>query len=70
MAISAPTATARVLYSTDASIYQVAPFAVVLPRHVEQVHAAVELAAKHHVPVLPRAAGSSFGWADRQRSGL
>lgn len=50
----------RVLYSTDASIYQVTPYAVVLPKHAEEVHAAVELAAKHGVPILPRAAGSSL----------
>ena len=50
----------RVLYSTDASIYQVTPFAVVLPRSSEQLHAAVELAAKHNVPLLPRTAGSSL----------
>ena len=50
----------RVLYSTDASIYQVLPHAVVLPRTVEQLQAAVELAAKHRVPILPRAGGSSL----------
>ena len=50
----------RVLYSTDASIYQATPYAVVLPKHLEEVHAAVELAAKHNVPILPRAAGSSL----------
>ena len=50
----------RVLYSTDASIYQKAPFAVVLPRNAEELHAAVELATKHQVPLLPRAAGSSL----------
>ena len=35
----------RILYSTDASIYQVEPYAVLIPRTVEDVHAAVELAA-------------------------
>ncbi|MEE9602276.1 MAG: FAD-binding oxidoreductase, partial [Thermoguttaceae bacterium] len=50
----------RVLYSTDASIYQVTPYAVVLPRNAEELHAAVELAAKHRVPLLPRAGGSSL----------
>jgi FAD/FMN-containing dehydrogenase/Fe-S oxidoreductase len=50
----------RVLYSTDASIYQVLPHAVVLPRTTDQLHAAVELAAKHQVPILPRAGGSSL----------
>ena len=50
----------RVLYSTDASIYQVMPHAVVLPRTTEELQAAVELAAKHRVPILPRAGGSSL----------
>lgn len=50
----------RVLYSTDASIYQVTPYAVVLPRNAEELHAAVELAAKHGVPLLPRTGGSSL----------
>ena len=50
----------RVLYSTDASIYQVMPHAVVMPRSSEELQAAVELAAKHRVPILPRAGGSSL----------
>lgn len=50
----------RVLYSTDASIYRVEPYAVILPRNSEELQAAVELAAKHQVPVLPRTGGSSL----------
>ena len=50
----------RMLYSTDASIYQKMPLAVLIPRTVDDVQAAVELAARHRVPVLPRAAGSSL----------
>jgi FAD/FMN-containing dehydrogenase/Fe-S oxidoreductase len=50
----------RVLYSTDASIYQAEPFGVLIPRTVEDVHAAVEIAAVHGVPLLPRASGSSL----------
>ncbi len=50
----------RVLYSTDASIYQVLPHAVCLPRNADDVQAAVTLAAQHCVPVLPRAAGTSL----------
>ena len=30
----------RMLYSTDASIYQVMPHAVLIPRTIEDVHAA------------------------------
>ena len=50
----------RLLYSTDASIYQVMPYGVLIPETVEDVHAAVEAAAKYEVPLLPRAAGSSL----------
>jgi hypothetical protein len=50
----------RQLYSTDASIFQVMPYAVLIPEVEEDVHAAVELAAAHRVPLLPRTAGSSL----------
>lgn len=50
----------RVLYATDASIYRVVPHGVVLPRDSEELHAAVDLAAKHRVPILPRTGGSSL----------
>lgn len=50
----------RILYSTDASIYQIEPLGVVLPRTQEDLHAAVELAAKYRVPILPRGSGSSL----------
>ncbi len=48
------------LYSTDASIYQATPLGVVIPRSVADLHAAVEVAAEHGVPILARAAGSSL----------
>ena len=50
----------RALYSTDASIYQVEPIGVVLPRSEEDVIAVVETAASHGVPVLPRGGGTSL----------
>ena len=50
----------RILYSTDASIYQVMPHGVLIARDEEDVHAAVEAAARHRVPILPRASGSSL----------
>ena len=50
----------RMLYSTDASIYQVKPHGVLIPKTAADVHAAVELAAKYQVPILPRTAGSSL----------
>jgi len=50
----------RLLYSTDASIYQIEPLGVVIPRTADDVAATVELAAQYGVPVLPRGAGSSL----------
>ena len=50
----------RVLYSTDASIYQMEPVGVVIPRNVEDVLAVVEVARNNGVPVLPRAGGTSL----------
>jgi hypothetical protein len=50
----------RMLYSTDASIYQVQPLGVVIPKNVEDVQATVEMAARHRVPVLARGGGSSL----------
>jgi FAD/FMN-containing dehydrogenase/Fe-S oxidoreductase len=50
----------RVLYSTDASIYQIEPLAVVVPRTQDDLQAVVELAAKHALPIVPRGAGTSL----------
>lgn len=50
----------RMLYSTDASIYQVLPHGVYIPKTTEDVHAAIELAAKYTIPVLPRTGGTSL----------
>src|SRR3990172_6792482 len=50
----------RILYSTDASIYQIEPLGVVFPETQDDLHTAVELAAKYKVPILPRGAGTSL----------
>jgi FAD/FMN-containing dehydrogenase/Fe-S oxidoreductase len=50
----------RVLYSTDASNYQVMPIGVTFPRSADEVAAIHEIATKHRVPLLPRGAGSSL----------
>ena len=50
----------RVLYSTDASIYQAMPLGVVIPRSAGDVHATVEAAVAHGVPVLARTSGTSL----------
>src|SRR5687768_3783137 len=46
-------------YSTDASIYQVEPIGIVVPRSEEAARAAIALAAAERIPILPRGAGSS-----------
>src|SRR5690242_4543851 len=46
-------------YSTDASIYQIEPIGVVVPRDKEDVAAAIAIAREEGVPVLPRGGGTS-----------
>ena len=46
-------------YATDASIYQVMPLGVFVPRNEDDVARAIALARELKVPVLPRGAGSS-----------
>ncbi|TXG79196.1 MAG: FAD-binding oxidoreductase [Thermomicrobiales bacterium] len=48
------------LYSTDASNYQIEPVGVVIPRSLDDAIGAIELAASHGVPILPRGGGSSL----------
>jgi len=52
-------AASRGRYSTDASIYQVEPHGIVVPRSEEAARAAIAIAAEEGVPLLPRGAGSS-----------
>ena len=49
----------RALYSTDASVYQIEPAGVVIPRSAEAVARAIEIAGRHGVPVTPRGGGTS-----------
>ena len=46
-------------YSTDASIYQIEPIGVLVPRSHDDVRAAVDVCRELGVPLLPRGAGSS-----------
>ena len=46
-------------YSTDASIYQIEPLGVVVPRNEQDVVRALQVAADHGVPLLPRGGGTS-----------
>ena len=50
----------RLLYATDASIYQIEPIGVVLPRHAGDVQAVIEVANRFNVPILPRGGGTSL----------
>ncbi len=50
----------RLLYSTDASIYQMEPVGVVIPRNAADVQAVVEFGAREGIPVLPRSGGTSL----------
>jgi FAD/FMN-containing dehydrogenase/Fe-S oxidoreductase len=46
-------------YATDASIYQIEPLGVVVPRSREDAAAAIAIARNEGVPVLPRGGGTS-----------
>lgn len=48
------------LYSTDASIYEVAPLGVVRPRTSEDVQATVRYATANEIPIHPRGSGSGL----------
>lgn len=50
----------RVLYSTDASIYQIEPIGVVIPRNDQDVIAVIEEAYRYSLPLLPRGGGTSL----------
>jgi FAD/FMN-containing dehydrogenase/Fe-S oxidoreductase len=48
----------RTLYSTDASIFEVQPAGIVVPRDEEDVHALVRYAGENQVPLIARGAGT------------
>ncbi len=52
-------AESRGRYSTDASIYQIEPVGVVVPRTAEAARIAIQVAVEEGVPVLARGAGTS-----------
>ncbi|APR87889.1 Glycolate dehydrogenase [Minicystis rosea] len=54
------TAGDRALYATDGSNYRQLPIGVVLPRHKDDVIAAVAACRKHGAPILPRGCGTSL----------
>ena len=50
----------KTLYSTDASIYQMEPIGVVLPRDTDDVLASMEIAKSAGIPIMPRGGGTSL----------
>jgi FAD/FMN-containing dehydrogenase/Fe-S oxidoreductase len=46
-------------YATDASIYQIEPYGVLVPRSIEDVQAAMAICREEGIPVLPRGGGTS-----------
>ncbi len=50
----------RGLYATDASLYQIEPLGVVVPRISGDVAAIVKIAADEHLPIVPRGAATSL----------
>ena len=48
------------MYATDASIYQISPLAVVLPKNAEDVKKAIAVAYENKITILPRGAGTSL----------
>ncbi len=49
----------RALYATDASVYQIEPLGVVIPRSRDDVEAAVTIAGRHGVSITARGGGTS-----------
>ena len=47
-------------YATDATVYQEKPLAVSIPKDVDDLKLLINFATKHHVTLIPRAAGTSL----------
>ena len=50
----------KALYSTDASLYQIQPIGVVIPKDSQDVIKTVQIASENNVPILPRGGGTSL----------
>jgi len=48
------------IYATDASVYQITPIAIVLPKNEADIIAAVKIARDHKISILPRGGGTSL----------
>lgn len=50
----------KALYSTDASLYQIDPIGVIVPKNKPDVIKTVQIAAERNTPILPRGGGTSL----------
>ena len=50
----------RMLYATDASMYQVEPLGVVIPQSIRDAEAAIQFCLERRIPILPRGGGTSL----------
>lgn len=50
----------RMLYATDASLYQVEPLGVVIPKDIEDAVRAAKFCLEKRLPILPRGGGTSL----------
>ncbi|WP_459555726.1 FAD-linked oxidase C-terminal domain-containing protein [Lacunimicrobium album] len=46
------------MYATDASLYEVTPCAVVVPKHRDDILATINYAREHSLPLIPRGSGT------------
>jgi FAD/FMN-containing dehydrogenase/Fe-S oxidoreductase len=52
-------AVSRALYSTDASVYQIPPVGVVIPRNRQDILRSLEICRRHRCPITMRGGGTS-----------
>ncbi|MCU0468587.1 MAG: FAD-binding protein [Arcicella sp.] len=50
----------KILYATDASVYQEKPLAVAIPKDVHDLKVLIKFAREYHITLIPRSAGTSL----------
>ena len=50
----------KALFATDASVYREVPLAVCFPKGAGDIQALIRFANQHHIPLIPRAGGTSL----------
>ncbi len=48
----------KAMYSTDASLFQIFPLAVAVPRNEEECSQVIRYASEHNIPIIPRGGGT------------